>query len=244
MPQDRRAPRPLGFGRLAPAGQRPSKDMDAAVSDRELLGRLSADPAAFEIFYRRHVDRVVRFCVARSGDTAGAADLVADTFVAALASASRYDPARGEPVAWLLGIAARLLANRRRRRWRESEANARVAGRELLSPNDIERLEEHLDAHRSTPAVLGALNRLGPRSREALLLVGLEGLTPAEAARALGIAAPAFRMRLTVARRALALALQAGSEEPVRPSFLTGGALPTSAPRPPRPSIALQEVIK
>jgi RNA polymerase sigma-70 factor (ECF subfamily) len=217
--------------------------MDIAP-DHELLGRLNTDPAAFEVFYRRHVDRVVRFCTARSRDPAEAADLVADTFVTALASASRYDPARGEPGAWLLGIAARLIANRRRRRWRESMAKARVAGRQLLEPDDLERLEEHIDAHRSTPAVLDALERLKPRSREALLLVGVDGLTPAEGARALGIAAPAFRMRLTVARRALARALQAEADQPLHRGTPAAFVTPTPAPNRAKPTIVLQEAVK
>lgn len=51
---------------------------------------------------------------------------------------------------------------------------------------------------------------LKPREREALLLVGAGGLTPAQAAGVLGISGPAFRMRLRTARRALARALDAG----------------------------------
>lgn len=220
--------------------------MDTETPDHELLGRLSTDPAAFEVFYRRHVDRVVRFTAARSRDPAEAADVVADTFVAVLASAARYDPARGEASAWLLGIAARLIANGRRRRWRESTAKARIAGRELLGQDDIERLEEQVDAHRSTPAVLRALERLSPRSREALLLVGADGLAPSEAARALGIAAPAFRMRLTAARRALSRALQSEADETTNPSPTVSVGLPrpTPASRRAHTTIALQEVIK
>jgi hypothetical protein len=30
---------------------------DGEPTDEDLLGRLSSDPAAFEVFYRRHVDR-------------------------------------------------------------------------------------------------------------------------------------------------------------------------------------------
>jgi RNA polymerase sigma factor (sigma-70 family) len=183
-------------------------------SDEDLLRRLSSDPAAFEVFYRRHVDRVIGFAARRVTDPADAADLVAATFVTVLTAARSYDPGRGEPGAWLLGITARLIVNARRRKARESAALARIAGRRLLGPSDIERLEERIDAARSSQAVIAALDRLRPRSREALLLVSEAGLRPAEAARVLGISPAAFRMRLSGARRALDKAIAAEASQP------------------------------
>jgi RNA polymerase sigma-70 factor (ECF subfamily) len=185
-------------------------------ADEDLLRRLSSDPAAFEVFYRRHVDRVIGFAARRVTDPADAADLVAATFVTVLTAARSYDPGRGEPGAWLLGIAARLIVNARRRKARESAALARIAGRRLIGPSDIERLEERIDAARSSQAVIAALERLRPRAREALLLVSEAGLRPAEAARVLGISPAAFRMRLSAARRALDKAVAAADAGPPR----------------------------
>ena len=133
--------------------------MGSDPTDRDLLGRLSAEPAAFELFYRRHVDRVIGFAARRVRDPADAADLVAATFVTVLTAARSYDSGRGEPGAWLLGITARLIANARRRKVRESAALARIAGRRLIDQSDIERLEERIDAARSSQAVLAALDR-------------------------------------------------------------------------------------
>jgi DNA-directed RNA polymerase specialized sigma24 family protein len=96
--------------------------MGSEPADTELLGRLSADPAAFEIFYRRHVDRVIGFTARRVRDPADVADLVASTFLTVLTAARSYDESRGEPAAWLLGITARLIAGARRRRGREAAA--------------------------------------------------------------------------------------------------------------------------
>ena len=124
-----------------------------------------------------------------------------DPFVTVLTAARSYNPERGEPGAWLLGITARLIANARRRKGRESAAMARIAGRRLIDQSDIDRLEERMDAARSSQAVLAALDRLRPRAREALLLVSEAGLRPAEAARVLGISPAAFRMRLSSARQ-------------------------------------------
>src|SRR5580658_8800141 len=127
---------------LAPGWERPSTGMESDPTDRDLLGRLGADPAAFELFYRRHVDLVIAFAARRVREPADIADLVANTFVVVLTAASGYDASRGEPTAWLLGIAARLIAGARRRRGRELAATARIAGRRLLDQGDIERLEE------------------------------------------------------------------------------------------------------
>jgi RNA polymerase sigma factor (sigma-70 family) len=185
--------------------------MDSESEDESddigLLRRLPADPHAFEAFYRRHVDQVIGFTTRRVRDPADVADLVAATFLAVLTSAGSYDPGRGEPVAWLLGITARLIAGARRRQGRERAATARIAGRALIDASDIERLEERIDAARSSQAALAALGRLKPRAREALLLVSADGLTPAQAARVLGISPAAFRMRLSGARRALGQAM-------------------------------------
>jgi RNA polymerase sigma factor (sigma-70 family) len=202
-----------------------TESTDGGPADEDLLRRLGSDPAAFEIFYRRHVDRVIGFAARRVSDPADAADLVATTFVTVLTAARSYDPRRGEPGAWLLGITARLIVNTRRRKVRESAALARIAGRWLIGPSDIERLEERIDAARSSQAVIAALERLRPRAREALLLVSEAGLRPAEAARVLGISPAAFRMRLSSARRALAKAIAAETgadagrprEEPITP---------------------------
>src|SRR6202035_1089037 len=89
-------------GLLAPGRARPSTGMDSESTqdepaegeptegepaDEDLLRRLSSDPAAFEIFYRRHVDRVIGFAARRVRDPADAADLVAATFVTVLTAA-------------------------------------------------------------------------------------------------------------------------------------------------------------
>lgn len=190
-----------------------SESTDSEPADEDLLRRLSVDPAAFEAFYRLHVDRVIGFAARRVTEPADVADLVAATFVTALTAARSYDPQRGEPGAWLLGIAARLIANARRRKVRESAALARLAGRRLIDQSDIERLEERIDAARCSQAVLAALDRLRPRAREALLLVSEGELRPAEAARVLGISPAAFRMRLSSARRALDKAVAAEAAE-------------------------------
>jgi RNA polymerase sigma factor (sigma-70 family) len=125
-----------------------------------------------------------------------------------------YDPGRGEPTAWLLGITARLIARENRRRYRENAATAKIIGHRLIDASDIERLEERIDAARSGQQAIEALSQLKPKAREVLLLVSADGLSPTEAARVLGISAAACRMRLSSARRALSKAIDAANLKP------------------------------
>lgn len=58
------------------------------------------------------VPRVYAYVAYRIGHGAEAEDVTADVFERALRHRASYDPARGEPAAWLFGIARRRLASR------------------------------------------------------------------------------------------------------------------------------------
>jgi RNA polymerase sigma factor (sigma-70 family) len=188
--------------------------MEDQRSDAALLSLAPSDPGAFGEFYRRHVDRMVAFAVSRVQSPEEVADLVASTFLVALERASTYDPGRGEPMNWLFGIASRLLANQRRRRARESLANARFAAHCLLDESDIERLESQIQAASTASLVQRAIHDLPERQREILLLVGTDELASStDGARVLGITPIAFRVRLARARRALRAVMERHSRE-------------------------------
>lgn len=187
------------------------------VSDIE---RIAHDPDAFEAFYRAHVGEVTRFIARRVDDPYTAADLTAEVFLAVIGSAHTYRPDRGTPIAWVFGVAHRVLAAERRRARRESNTNRRIAGRRLLDPADVARLEERIDAERSARRVYEALADLPEPTRRVVELVAVDGLPLAEAAAALGVSAVAARVRLHRARKLLRGVL-AG---PV-PLLSTGGSL-------------------
>src|SRR6266498_1090510 len=176
------------------------------TTDEQLVAAMQRDPAALEEFYRRHLLALTRFATSRLSDPARVADVVAATFLTALESTDRYDRARGRPIAWLLGIATNLIAADRRARAREAEALRRAGGQRLLEPDDYTRLDEQIDAARRYQDLNPTLDRLSPAEREMLTLVGEHGLTPSEAAAALGIGAVAARMRLARARRRISRA--------------------------------------
>ncbi|WP_406311641.1 sigma-70 family RNA polymerase sigma factor [Streptosporangium sp. NBC_01639] len=165
--------------------------------------RLREDPEAFEAFYRRHVDGVMRFVVRRVSDPHLAADLTADTFLAALDSAHTYRPGRGSEIGWLYGVARNVVSAHHRQTVRETRATGRVAGRRMMDDNDLLRMEERIDAERRMRRALEAMAALPEGERAVLELVVVDQLTVTEAAAALGIGKVTARVRLHRARRTL-----------------------------------------
>ena len=80
---------------------------------------------AFEALYAEHYWALLRYAVRRTPDRESARDLVADTFATAWQRRDRMPPDRTLP--WLYRIAGNLLANRRRRTARATDAIRRLA---------------------------------------------------------------------------------------------------------------------
>ncbi|GLW97613.1 RNA polymerase sigma factor [Microtetraspora sp. NBRC 16547] len=167
------------------------------------LADIADDPVAFEAFYRRHFEAVTRFLARRVGDPHAVADLTAEVFLAVLDSAHTYRPGKGSEIAWLYGVARNTLLAERRRSARELRANSRIAGRRLLESDDVSRLEDRIDAESPARRAMEAMAGLPENDRALLELVAVDGLSPAEAAAALGIRQGTARVRLHRARRAL-----------------------------------------
>jgi RNA polymerase sigma factor (sigma-70 family) len=102
------------------------------------------------------------------------------------------DVPRDDPRPWLYATARNLLYEEARRRARVAAST--VEGEPLAPGPELEELD---------PELRTALLALSSLDREALLLVAWEDLTPTQAAKALGINAAAFRVRLLRARRRL-----------------------------------------
>ena len=171
--------------------------------DPNRLPRIAHDPATLEDFYREHIGLVQQFVVRRVADPYLAADLVADVFLAAIDAAASYRPARGAPTAWLYGVARNVVAAEYRRAARERRANASVQGRLLLEENDIERMEDRIDAAKQARELFETLSQLPDGERAVLELVALDELSVTEAASALGVRPVTARVRLHRARTTL-----------------------------------------
>lgn len=149
----------------------------------------------------------------RRWDAQSADDVVADVFVVAW---RRLDEVPDDPLPWLLGVARRVLANRRRGTAREHALMARMRSERLTGPPSGIR-----DAPEGGRAVWQALIALSERDREVLLLVAWEGLAPARAARVLGIGENTFAVRMYRARRRFRRALEAATSQEQQPPRTT-----------------------
>jgi RNA polymerase sigma factor (sigma-70 family) len=170
------------------------------TDDSTLLGSVAADITAFETLYRRYVGRVTAYAVTRCSSAADVGDVVAQTFVRLLHVADRYDPERGDPAAFVFAIAGNVLRDHYRTDRRQRALVHRLAGSDLLAPDEIERLESAIDASRIAPAAHDALDAVTESEGEILRMVA-DGVTPTEAALALGITPGTARGRLFRARR-------------------------------------------
>ncbi len=153
----------------------------------------------FERLWAGCEQRVHAYALRRT-DAQTAQDVVADTFLVAW---RRLDvvPA-GAELPWLLGVARRVLANTARGGRRREALHEQLAAQppaETAAGDD--------------PPLRSALAALPERDREALLLVAWDGLSPAEAAAALGCTTGAFHVRAHRARRRLAALLADPSTE-------------------------------
>ena len=150
-----------------------------------------SDPQAFRAIYETHHAAVCAY-FARRVPQDEIEDLAAETFTVAW----RKLPRRVEhPLPWLYAVAGKVLSNHRRK----------AARKGALAPDPATGdPAERFGGDRGLAAAFAALSE---REREAICLVAWEGLSTADAARAAGCSAATFAVRLSRARKRLALQL-------------------------------------
>jgi RNA polymerase sigma-70 factor, ECF subfamily len=171
------------------------------MTDTSDVHQIGTDPDAFGRFYGDHVELVQRFIARRVADPHLAADLTADVFLAAIDGAARFEPDRGSPAGWLIGVARHVVAAEFRRQQRHRTAERKLSGQRLLDADSIARIEERIDAERESRRVYEALATLPRRDRALLELVAVDGLSVGEAAVVLGVKPGTARVRLHRSRR-------------------------------------------
>ncbi|MGL5857533.1 MAG: RNA polymerase sigma factor [Angustibacter sp.] len=163
--------------------------------------RIGTDPDVLEVFYRAHVDGVRRFTARRVQDPHTAADVVATVFVLAMERCGGYRRGKGTPLAWLCGIARRVIADEARLQARESRLVGRISGQRLLDADSMGRIDEQIDAERQLSAMYEGLDGLSPDDRALFELVALDEMSVVDAARVLGVKPGTARVRLHRIRR-------------------------------------------
>lgn len=86
---------------------------------------------------RELIERVYAYAAYRLRDGADAEEAASRTFERALRHRDRYDPERGEPIAWLLGIARRCVADVVAERYRELPVSEEELESEIADPCDL-----------------------------------------------------------------------------------------------------------
>jgi RNA polymerase sigma-70 factor (ECF subfamily) len=175
-------------------------------SDTELLraARTSSEP--FGVFYERHFASVLAFFRRRTLGPEEAFDLAAETFAAALASVSRFQPGPEPPRAWLFAIARHKLSEALRSGRIQDEARRALAMQPIrLDDEAIEILEATADA----PAV-ELLETLAPDQRDAVKARHLEERGYAEIAAELRCSQSVVRKRVSRGLAALEAQLRQG----------------------------------
>jgi RNA polymerase sigma factor (sigma-70 family) len=175
-----------------------------ARTDEDLLQATPDDPEAFGIFYRRHVEAVLAFFRVRTGDSELAADLMAETFAAALLAAPRFKRRREPAVAWLFTIGRRKLIDSWRR-GRVEDAARRKLGLEPMELDDggLARVDALVDEERNPLPLVQLMDRLPADQREALRLRVLDERGYADIAREMKCSEAVVRQRVSRATRTL-----------------------------------------
>jgi RNA polymerase sigma-70 factor, ECF subfamily len=150
--------------------------------------------AGFRALFQQAYPALRRYALHRGLASADADDLAAAVLEVAW---RRFDEVPADAaLPWLYGVARNLLRNQARQDRRRQALRARLMARRSpgYDPADAAAIREALEA-------------LGEQDRELLKLVAWDGLSPSEAAVALGCSAAAARTRLHRARNRLAARL-------------------------------------
>jgi RNA polymerase sigma-70 factor (ECF subfamily) len=136
------------------------------------------------------IRRVYAYVAYRLGDGPDAEDVTSEVFERALRYRESYDPSRGEPLGWLLGIARRCVDDAFRAAVTLTAETPEKRSPENVEAEAVERL-----------TVAAAVARLDPRAQDLIALRYGADLTARQIARVMGVTINAVEVAL---HRALA----------------------------------------
>lgn len=179
--------------------------MDRETELEAIAGLKRGEESAFDAVYKEYCPRLFSFVVRLIGRRELAEEIVQETWMrlASRAARLRDDTFLGP---WLFTVARNLCFSF----WRSRGSDLSCwADPEVLELSDGDRSSPQRNAEVSElrRRLNAALARLPVPYREVLLLVGVEGLTPADAAAVCGVKPEALRKRLERARDRLAAEL-------------------------------------
>lgn len=162
----------------------------------------TVDQAGFAMVYEAHVRQIHRYIARRVG-TDLSEDLTADTFTAAFAAWSNFDPAVGDPLPWLYGIASHQVSRHRRRELAHYRALARHGPSTVMAVDQAAEVVGRVSSAQRGEVMASVLTSLPRLDRDILLLVAWAELSYQQVADALDIPVDRVRSRLHEARKVL-----------------------------------------
>jgi RNA polymerase sigma-70 factor (ECF subfamily) len=172
------------------------------LDERALVEMARAEPEAFAELYRRYFPRVYAFAYRRTSVPEVAEDITSAAFERALRGLGSFTWRSGGFGAWLFRIVANELVDHYRRTARASSDRALGAAHALLADGTADPADE-VGGGDTAAEVLEAMSDLNPRYQRALSLRYLSGLTPDEAAAAMGMSKATMAVVVHRAARAL-----------------------------------------
>lgn len=166
-------------------------------------------PDDYTRLYRRHAQPLLLHFQRRVHDAELAAELLADTFEAAISAGESFRGSSDRELSgWLWTIARNTLADHFRREEGERTRSRRMGRvRPALTDREIERIEELAGIAGLREAVAQQLAELSAEQRDAVRMRVLEEMPYEEIARSMGTNAETARARVSRGLRALNVAL-------------------------------------
>ena len=180
---------PRGSAR-EPADPRPER----SEIDTLLRGVARGDDAAFARLYDLLAPRVFGLARRVLRDPAQAEEMAQEVLVEVWRTASRFDPARGSGLSWVLTIAHRRAVDRVRSEQAASDRMQKVAAASVHVPYD--EVADQVGTRLERQQVRRCLDGLTPLQKEAITLAYYGGHTYREVATLLDAALPTIKTRM------------------------------------------------
>ena len=152
------------------------------------------DQVAFETVYDRVAPAVFGLVLRVLRDAAQAEEVAQEALLEVWRTAGRFDPARGQALAWVLTIAHRRAVDRVRSERAAAEREARAAS--AAPPPAADEVAETVESSLEAERVRHCLDGLTGAQRESITLAYYSGLSYPQVASALGLALGTVKTRI------------------------------------------------